>query len=73
MAKKNNTRERKIGKQTVEKKHLIDPKHKNTIWTVIFLLVLLVFFIINNTRNEPEQGPYPPNYKQSQTQNNFNN
>lgn len=73
MAKKNNTRERKIGKQTVEKKHLIDPKHKNTIWTVIFLLVLLVFFIINNTRKEPEQGPYPPNYKQSQTQNNFNN
>ena len=35
MAKKNNNinRERKIGKQVVEKKPLIDPKLKNTIWT----------------------------------------
>jgi uncharacterized integral membrane protein len=72
MAKKSNkpNRERKIGKQAVEKKPLIDPKHKNTIWTVIILLILLVFFIINNTRKEPAEGPYPPNYNPTQTQNN---
>lgn len=62
MAKKNNiNRERKIGKQVIEKKPLIDPKIKSTIWTVITLIILLVFFIINNTRTEPEEGPYPPN------------
>ncbi|MFZ1280504.1 MAG: hypothetical protein WAR59_06695 [Ignavibacteriaceae bacterium] len=72
MVKNNNTnRERKIGKQVVEKKPLIDPKVKNTIWTVITIIVLLVFFIINNTRTEPEEGPYPPNY--SPTKVNSNN
>lgn len=63
MAKNNKTvRERKIGKQVVEKKPGMDPKTKNTIWTVITIIVLLVFFIVNNTRTEPEEGPYPPNY-----------
>lgn len=63
MVKNNNkNRERKIGKQVAEKKPLIDHKLKNTIWTVITLIILLVFFIINNTRTEPEEGPYPPSY-----------
>ena len=71
MAKNFNTaRERKIGKQIIEKKPLIDPKLKNTIWTVITIIVLLVFFIINNTRTEPEEGPYPPNYTPSQVDTN---
>ena len=72
MAKNTNAnKERKIGKQVVEKKPLIDPKVKNTIWTVITIIVLLVFFIINNSRTEPEEGPYPPNY--SPTKVNTNN
>jgi uncharacterized integral membrane protein len=72
MAKNNNVnRERKIGKQVIEKKPLIDPKVKNTIWTVITIIVLLVFFIINNTRTEPEEGPYPPNYTSAKS--NLNN
>jgi len=64
MAKKNNNtnRERKIGKQVITKKPLIDHKLKNTIWTILTIIVLLIFFIINNTRTEPEEGPYPPNY-----------
>ena len=70
MAKKSTVQnERKIGKQVPPKKQLIDPKHKNTFWTILTLVVLTVFFIINNTRDEPEQGPYPPNYvPQSSTQ-----
>ena len=64
MAKKNNTnRPRKIGKQTIEKKPLLTPKQKNAIWTTVILIALLIFFIVNNTRKEPEQGPYPPNYQ----------
>jgi uncharacterized integral membrane protein len=69
MAKKNNNinRERKIGKQVVDKKPGMDPKLKSTIWTVITIVVLIIFFIVNNTRTEPEEGPYPPNYKSAQS------
>ena len=71
MAKNFNTaRERKIGKQVIEKKPRIDPKLKNTIWTVITIIVLLIFFIINNTRTEPEEGPYPPSYTPAQVNTN---
>jgi uncharacterized integral membrane protein len=64
MAKKKQTnKQRQIGKTTIEKKPLIDPKHKNTFWTVVVLVILLIFFIINNTRDELAQGPYPPGYK----------
>ena len=63
MAKNSNiNRDRKIGKQVIEKKPGMDPKLKSTIWTVITVIVLIVFFIVNNTRTEPEEGPYPPNY-----------
>ncbi|MCX6150542.1 MAG: redoxin domain-containing protein [Ignavibacteriales bacterium] len=55
-------KERKIGTQKVEKKPLIDPRYKNLIYTVGFIAVILVFFIVNNSQSEPEQGPYPPNY-----------
>lgn len=37
-------------------------KHKSTIWTIAVIIVLTIFFIINNTRKVPEEGPYPPNY-----------
>jgi putative exporter of polyketide antibiotics len=69
MAKKSNNtiRERKIGKQVIEKKPGMDPKLKSTIWTVITIVVLIIFFIINNTRTEPEEGQYPPNYVPAQS------
>lgn len=64
MAKKNQKkRERQIGKtKAVQKKHLIDPRYKNAFWTTLILVVLLIFFIVNNTREVPETGPYPPGY-----------
>ena len=49
-------------KQKLEKKSDFYHKHKSTIWTVIVLIVLAIFFIVNNTRKIPEQGSYPPNY-----------
>ena len=60
--KKSKPKERQIGKKIQEKKPLINPKYKNTFWTIVFLLVLLIFFIVNNTRSVPSYGPYPPGY-----------
>ena len=48
--KKQKNKQRQIGKTAVEKKPLIDPKHKNTFWTVIILVILLIFFIVNNVQ-----------------------
>lgn len=63
MAKKNlNKNNRQIGKKKIESKTLIDKRYKNAIWTAVILIVLLIFFIVNNTREVPERGPYPPNY-----------
>jgi uncharacterized integral membrane protein len=68
MAQKNRQKDRVIGKPKEEKKHLIDPKHKNTVWTIIIVIILLIIFIINNTRKTPDHGPYPPNYNQKAAQ-----
>lgn len=63
MAKKTlKEKERQIGKTKIENKPLIDPRYKNAFWTTVILIILLIFFIVNNTREEPERGPYPPNY-----------
>jgi hypothetical protein len=63
--KKNIIKERQIGKNPVVKKPLIDPRYKNTIYTAIFLVVLIIFFIMNNTVQVPEKGPYPPTFNSS--------
>ena len=67
MAKeKKKNQSRQIGKTSAqEKKPLLDPKLKSRIETIVFLLVLLFFFILNNTRKEPESGPYPPFYNKT--------
>lgn len=46
-------------------KPFINPKHKNLIYTLGFLGVFLIFFVINNSGTEPEQGPYPPGYQKT--------
>jgi len=61
-----------IGKQAgklIEKEPDFYTKHKSTLWTVIVLIVLTVFFIINNTRKVPDEGSYPPNYLKGKTTN----
>ncbi|MGD8779626.1 MAG: TlpA disulfide reductase family protein [Ignavibacteria bacterium] len=40
-------------------------KYKSWIYTGIFLIIFLIFFIINNSGSEAEQGPYPPNYNKT--------
>lgn len=62
MAQKKN-KPRQIGKTKVDqKKPLIDPRYKNTVWTIVIVIVLVIFFIVNNTRSVPEHGPYPPGF-----------
>jgi hypothetical protein len=63
--KKNTIKERQIGKKPTVKKHFIDPRYKNTVWTVVITIALLIFFIVNNTRSVPESGSYPPAYNDS--------
>ena len=60
--KKNNFKERQIGKKLPVKKPIIDPRYKNTVWTIVIGIILIIFFIVNNTRSVPESGPYPPSY-----------
>lgn len=37
-------------------------KYKSWIYTGVFLGLVLIFFVVNNSESEPENGPYPPNY-----------
>ncbi len=62
MSSKGNKVRENLNKEKV-KKTLVDPRHKNLIYTGIFLGIVLTFFVINNTNGEPERGPYPPDYK----------
>lgn len=55
-------KDKQLSKKPVEKKYLINPRYKNTFWTIVFLIVLTIFFIVNNTKSVQEKGPYPPNY-----------
>ncbi len=50
--------------QTEEKSKfsLQNPKHRSYLYTGLFIVAAIFFFIVNNTNGEPEQGPYPPNY-----------
>jgi hypothetical protein len=74
-SKNRNTKQKSaypIGKQTnkqAEKEPDFYTKHKSTLWTVIVLIVLTIFFIINNTRKVPDEGSYPPNYLKGKTAN----
>jgi len=60
--KKTNLKDKPIGKKPEEKKHLINPRYKNTLWTIVIVIILTIFFIVNNTKSVQERGIYPPNY-----------
>ena len=46
----------------------MDKKHKNWIYSGIFMTVVILLFVVNNSNGVPEKGPYPPNYLESQTE-----
>jgi cytochrome c biogenesis protein CcmG/thiol:disulfide interchange protein DsbE len=45
-----------------EEKKGLTKKQRSWIYTGIFIAVLLILFVVNNSGNEPEEGPLPPNY-----------
>lgn len=77
MAKKNKTNQPKtnfpIGKSAAKQQEIKEGdfyhKHKSTIWTIVVLIILVFYFIVNNTRKVAEEGPYPPNYLKGNTAN----
>jgi len=69
----NSTFGKQVKKKEIEKKSDFYHLHKNTIWTITILILLTIFFIINNTRKVPEQGPYPPNYNGVNSSNDSSN
>jgi len=38
-------------------------KQRSNGYTILFVLVFLIFFLVNNSFDDPKQGPYPPNYQ----------
>ncbi|MCW8805904.1 MAG: hypothetical protein OQK56_05540, partial [Ignavibacteriaceae bacterium] len=62
MAKKNRANQTKtnypIGKSGAKQQEVKEGdfynKHKSTIWTIVVLIILTFFFIVNNTRKVPE-------------------
>lgn len=40
----------------------LSKRQRSWIYTGFFIGVIVLLFVINNMGNEPEQGPYPPNY-----------
>ena len=47
-----------------KKFNIQNPKHRSYLYTGLFFVVVLFFFVINNTNGEVEEGPYPPNYNE---------
>lgn len=69
MAKKSKSlvKEKKIGTTIVSKRSFWSyKKNRSRVYTLIILLVMLYFFIVNNTKDEPKEGPYPPGYVPNQ-------
>ena len=67
MSDKNNTQTDSKGKFSLQ-----NPKHRSYLYTGLFVVAVIFFFIVNNTNGEPEEGPYPPNYNNVNSVENLN-
>ena len=45
-----------------------NPKNRSRLYTGLFIVAAVIFFIVNNANGETEQGPYPPNYNEAPTE-----
>jgi hypothetical protein len=60
---KTQNKEKKIGNTVIRKRTFWSyKKNRSRVYTLIFIIIMLYFFIVNNTRDEPKEGPYPPGY-----------
>jgi len=45
------------------KKFLSVQKNRSRVYTGLFIILAIIFFIVNNVNDENGEGPYPPDYK----------
>ena len=56
--------EKDMAKQTDEKRIFgLTKKQRSHVYTSLFVIAFLIFFFVNNSFEDPGNGPYPPNYK----------
>jgi cytochrome c biogenesis protein CcmG/thiol:disulfide interchange protein DsbE len=63
MSEKKNKAKRKEEKD--ETKKGLTKKQRSWLYTGIFLVIVLILFIVNNSGDEPKEGPLPPNYTEA--------
>ncbi len=55
-----------MNKETKQKENkagfLSDPKNRSRLYTALFIVAAVVFFIVNNLNGKSGEGPLPPNY-----------
>lgn len=59
---------RKIGKSQIEGEKLVfglTQKQRSRVYTILFFVVVLILFIVNNSGDDSQPGPFPPNYNQT--------
>jgi len=57
-------KQKEARKNKAPKKKGLTKKQRGRIYTGLFILIVAIFFIVNNSRKEPKEGPLPPNYTQ---------
>ena len=57
------TDKNKTNPEEKSKFNLQNPKHRSYLYTGLFFVAVIFFFVVNNTNGEAEEGPYPPNYE----------
>lgn len=57
------TDKNKTNPEEKSKFNLQNPKHRSYLYTGLFFVAVIFFFVVNNTNGESEEGPYPPNYE----------
>jgi cytochrome c biogenesis protein CcmG/thiol:disulfide interchange protein DsbE len=62
-------KKRNIGKSQAEEPKKVfglTQKQRSRVYTILFFVIVTILFFLNNSSDDQVQGPYPPNYKQTQ-------
>lgn len=61
-------KKRQIGKEQSNEEKMyfgLSKKQRSRVYTILFFVVAIILFIVNNSTDDTKQGPYPPNFKQN--------
>jgi len=62
---------RKIGKTQIETEKKVfglNKKQRSRAYTILFFVVVLILFVVNNSFDDSKPGPLPPNYNQDNSE-----